>query len=227
MLTLVTLFSLVPASTPEFGRQHKQRVNPMSDGRYAKIGLQAGDALILVDVQNDFLPGGSLAVPAGNEVIPVLNRYLTLFHSHGLPVFATRDWHPADHCSFQLQGGPWPPHCIATTQGAAFPTSLHLPPDTFVISKATERGKEAYSGFDNTELDSLLKSAGAARVFIGGLATEYCVFNTVRDALRYHYVTFVLEDAIRAIDTSLNRDRAREQMKNLGAKPIHLEMLDA
>ena len=96
-----------------------------------------------------------------------------------------------------------------------------------MISKATERGKEAYSGFDNTELDSLLKSAGAARVFIGGLASEYCVFNTVRDALRYHYVTFVLEDAIRAIDTSLNRDRAREQMKNLGAKPIHLEMLDA
>ncbi len=95
MLTLVTLFSRVPASTPEFGRQHKQRVNPMSDGRYAKIGLQAGDALILVDVQNDFLPGGSLAVPAGNEVIPILNRYLTLFHSHGLPIFATRDWHPA------------------------------------------------------------------------------------------------------------------------------------
>ena len=227
MLTLVTLFSRVPASTPEFGRQHKQRVNPMSDGRYAKIGLQAGDALILVDVQNDFLPGGSLAVPAGNEVIPVLNRYLTLFRSHGLPVFATRDWHPPDHCSFQRQGGPWPPHCIAATQGAAFPASLHLPADTFVISKATAREKDAYSGFDNTELDSLLKSAGAERVFIGGLATEYCVFNTVRDALRYHYATFVLEDAIRAIDTSRNHGGASEQMKTLGAIPIHLEMLDA
>ena len=198
----------------------------MRNGRHAKIGLHAGDALILVDVQNDFLPGGSLPVPAGNEIVPVLNRYLTLFHSHGLPVFATRDWHPADHCSFQLRGGPWPPHCIASTQGAAFPASLHLPPDTFVISKATEREKDAYSGFDNTELDSLLKSADAVRVFIGGLATEYCVLNTVKDALRYHYATFVLGDAIRAIDTSLNHGGARDQMKALGAIPIRLEMLN-
>ena len=199
----------------------------MSEGRHAKIGLQAGDALILVDVQNDFLPGGSLAVPAGDEVVPVLNRYLTLFHSHRLPVFATRDWHPPDHCSFQHQGGPWPPHCIAATHGAAFPASLRLPADTFVISKATVRERDAYSGFDNTQLDSLLKSAGAVRVFIGGLATEYCVLNTVKDALRYHYTTFVLEDGIRAIDSSLNHGGASEQMKTLGAIPIHLEMLDA
>jgi nicotinamidase/pyrazinamidase len=199
----------------------------MCNGRHAKIRLQAGDALILVDVQNDFLPGGSLPVPAGNEIVPVLNRYLTLFHLHGLPVFATRDWHPPDHCSFQLQGGPWPPHCIAASQGAAFPGGLHLPPDTFVISKATTREKDAYSGFDNTELDSLLKSAAAVRVFIGGLAAEYCVLNTVKDALRYHYATFVLEDAIRAIDTSLNHGGASEQMKALGAIPIRLEMLNA
>ena len=86
----------------------------MDNDPSAKIDLTAGDALILVDVQNDFLPGGSLAVPAGNEIIPVLNRYIALFHAHALPIFATRDWHPRDHCSFDRQGGPWPPHCIAS-----------------------------------------------------------------------------------------------------------------
>ena len=93
-----------------------------------KLDLAPGDALILVDVQNDFMPGGSLAVPDGDKIIPVLNRYLTLFHTHGLPIFATRDWHPPDHCSFQQQGGPCPPHCVAGTPGAAFPGSLELPP---------------------------------------------------------------------------------------------------
>src|SRR5688500_7820901 len=111
-----------------------------------KADLATGDALILVDVQNDFLPGGSLAVPNGDEIIPILNRYLTLFHARGLPIFATRDWHPPDHCSFAQQGGPWPPHCVAGTPGAAFPRSLELSPGTHIISKATNREKDAYSG---------------------------------------------------------------------------------
>jgi nicotinamidase/pyrazinamidase len=199
----------------------------MNNDRCAKIDVKAGDALIVVDVQNDFLPGGSLAVPAGNEIIPVLNRYIALFHAQGLPIFATRDWHPPDHCSFRRQGGPWPPHCIAGTAGAAFPTSLQLTSGTHIISKAAMPDKDAYSGFDDTQLDALLRSVAALRVFIGGVAAEYCVLNTVKDALRYGYVTFVLEDAVRAIDTDLNHGRADAQMRQLGAIPIQLEMLNA
>ena len=186
--------------------------------------LDSEDALILVDVQNDFLPGGGLAVPMGDQVIPILNRYIALFHIHGLRIFASRDWHPRDHSSFLEQGGQWPPHCIATTPGAAFPRSLELPSGTQIISKATNRGKDAYSGFDDTELDTLLKSSGICRVFIGGVATEYCVLNTVKDALRYDYATFVLEDAIRAINPEDGR-HALEEMVHLGAIPIHFESL--
>src|SRR5690348_12260677 len=108
---------------------------------------RAGDALLLVDVQNDFLPGGSLAVPHGDEVIPPLNRLIQSFSRRSLPIFATRDWHPAEHCSFREQGGPWPPHCVAGTQGAAFPANLALPHDTAIVSKATTKEEDAYSGF--------------------------------------------------------------------------------
>ncbi len=190
-----------------------------SDG-LIKVKLAAGDVLILVDVQNDFLPGGSLAVPNGNDVIPVLNRYIVLFHDHGLPIFATRDWHPSDHCSFLQQGGPWPPHCIAATPGAAFPESLDLPHDIHVVSKAATPEKDAYSGFTDTGLNALLRSSGARRVFIGGISAEYCVLNTVKDALRYHYAVFVLKDAIRAMDISSNHGHALEEMGCLGAIPI-------
>jgi nicotinamidase/pyrazinamidase len=96
--------------------------------------LAAGDALLLVDVQNDFLPGGSLPVRGGDEIIPVLNRYIALFHAHELPIFATRDWHPPNHCSFLQNGGPWPPHCIAETRGAGFPDGLELFPHAHIIS---------------------------------------------------------------------------------------------
>ncbi|WP_052494180.1 isochorismatase family protein [Nitrosospira sp. NpAV] len=189
--------------------------------------LAAGDALILVDVQNDFLPGGSLPVPDGNEIIPVLNRYVALFHAHGLPIFATRDWHPSDHCSFLQQGGPWPPHCVAATPGAAFPASLELPSDIHIVSKASTPEKDAYSGFTDTELDALLRSCGAHRVFIGGISAEYCVLNTVKDALRYHYAVYVLKDAIRAMHVSLNHGRTLEEMRRLGATPIRFEALVA
>src|SRR5690606_1829889 len=118
-----------------------------------------GDALVVVDVQNDFLPGGSLAVPDGAAVVPVLNAWLERFGALGLPVFATRCWHPPDHCSFRAQGGPWPPHCIAGTRGAEFAPDLALPPDAVVISKATRADRDAYSGFDGTDLGQRLGDA--------------------------------------------------------------------
>lgn len=189
-----------------------------------KVMLTAGDALLLVDVQKDFLPGGNLPVPGGGEIVPVLNRYLALFHAHDLPVLATRDWHPPDHCSFLRNGGIWPPHCIAGTPGAAFPVGLELPSHAHIISKATSSEKDAYSGFDGTQLDALLRSSGIQRLFIGGVATEHCVLNTVRDALRYGYPSFVLEDAVSAISIPDGLDTL-EEMVRLGAIPIRYETL--
>lgn len=188
--------------------------------------LQPGDMLLVTDIQNDFLAGGSLAVSGGDEVVPVLNRYIDAFVSRGLPVYATRDWHPDGHCSFQPQGGPWPIHCVAGTHGAAFAATLTLPPDTTVISKATSLDQEAYSSFQGTDLDSRLRSAGIRRLFIGGLTTDYCVLNTVRDARHLGYEVFVLGDAIRAVNVQPgDGQRAEEEMASLGAWRITLSGL--
>ncbi len=185
------------------------------------IRLGTGDALIVVDVQNDFLPGGSLAVPEGERIVPVLNAYLAAFRQAGLPVVATRDWHTPDHCSFRAQGGPWPPHCVAGTPGAAFPPGLELPREAWTVSKATTAQADAYSGFEGTDLDGRLREAGVGRVFVGGLATDYCVLNTARDALALGYRTVLLVDAIRAVDVRAgDGERAIAEMKGLGALPV-------
>ncbi|MDX1252466.1 MAG: isochorismatase family protein [Gammaproteobacteria bacterium] len=190
------------------------------------VHLQPGDALIVVDVQNDFLPGGSLAVPHGDEVVAVLNRYIAAFQARSLPVYATRDWHPADHCSFQPQGGPWPPHCIANTPGAQFAAGLQLLPSATIISKATQADKDAYSGFEGTDLDARLRAAAVKRLFIGGLATDYCVFNTVKDARSHGYQVFLLEDAIRAVNVQPNDGvKAERAMIAQGAVPVERKML--
>lgn len=190
--------------------------------------IQPGDVLLVTDIQNDFLSGGSLAVAGGDEVVPVLNEYIGAFAAHGLPVYATRDWHPQGHCSFRTQGGPWPVHCVAETPGAAFATALTLPPDVTVISKATQRDREAYSSFQGTDLDSRLRAAGIRRLFIGGLTTDYCVLNTVRDARRLGYEVFVLADAIRAVDVKPgDGQRAEAEMTRLGAQRITLSGLAA
>jgi nicotinamidase/pyrazinamidase len=189
--------------------------------RTEKLALHAGDALVVVDVQNDFLPGGNLAVPQGDAVVPVLNQYIAAFAARGLAVFATRDWHPANHCSFTSQGGPWPPHCIADSNGAAFAANLKLPPATTVISKATRAETDAYSGFEGTDLEARLRAQGVKRVFVGGLATDYCVLNTVKDARRHGYEVYLLTDAIRAVNVKPDDGhKAEGEMRRLGAKPI-------
>jgi nicotinamidase/pyrazinamidase len=180
-----------------------------------------GDALLIVDVQNDFLPGGSLAVARGDEVVPVLNRAIVVFEARDLPVYASRDWHPPQHCSFQAQGGPWPPHCVAGTHGAAFAATLRLPHFTTVVAKATTTDQDAYSAFQDTDLHARLHAAGIRRLFIGGLATDYCVLNTVRDARRLGYAVNLLRDAIRAVDVEPGDGlRAEEEMARLGAQAI-------
>ena len=133
-----------------------------------------GDALLIVDVQSDFLPGGSLAVAEGDRVVDVLNDYIAVFSQQGLPIYATRDWHTPDHCSFQAQGGPWPPHCVAGSAGAGFAPGLRLPMESVtIISKGTRQNQDAYSGFEGTDLAERLRAGDVQRLFIGGLATDH------------------------------------------------------
>ncbi len=200
----------------------------MTTSNHNDLQPQPGDALLIVDMQNDFLPGGSLAVPRGDEVVPVLNSYLKLFTSRNLPIYATRDWHPEQHCSFKAQGGSWPPHCVQGTRGAEFAAALQLPPSTVIISKATTVEQDAYSGFEGTNLDQQLHAANVHRLFIGGLATDYCVLSTVRDALKLGYRVLLLADAIRAVDVQPgDGQRAEQEMFGLGAQRITLEGIAA
>jgi nicotinamidase/pyrazinamidase len=186
--------------------------------------LHKHDALILVDVQQDFLPGGSLAVPQGDEVVPVLNHYIEQFQAAGLPIVATRDWHPADHCSFQAQGGIWPLHCVAGTAGAEYAPGLQLPDTALIVSKATRPEADAYSGFDATDLATRLRDAGVKRLFVGGLATDYCVLNTVRDALAAGFQVVLLRDAVRAVNRQpADGAEAEREMIRLGAQPMTLD----
>jgi nicotinamidase/pyrazinamidase len=181
--------------------------------------LTKSDALIIVDVQLDFLPGGALAVEHGDEVIPVLNGYLEKFERHRLPVFATRDWHPANHCSFQAQGGPWPPHCVAGSPGAAFASALVFPRGTEIVSKGVLQQAPGYSGFEITGLAWRLRRLACKRLYIGGLATDYCVRATALDALREGLEVIVLEDGVRPVDVQPgDGTRALDELVSQGAK---------
>jgi nicotinamidase/pyrazinamidase len=180
------------------------------------LGPREGDALVVIDVQRDFLLGGALPVPHGDQVVPVLNRAIACFRSRRLPIFATRDWHPPNHCSFVEQGGPWPAHCVIDSPGARFADKLKLPPDVEIVSKATTPKREAYSDFFDTGFDDQLQSRGIRRLFVGGLATEYCVWATVHDALELGYEVVLLIDAIRPLDEDEGR-HAVEDMIDRGA----------
>ena len=192
------------------------------------MDLQLGDGLLVADVQNDFLPGGALGVLLGDEIVPVLNRYVAAFLARGLAIFASRDWHPPNHCSFREQGGIWPVHCVVGTKGAEFHPDFHLSQGTVIISKATAPKKEAYSAFEGTTLDEHLRETRVRRLFIGGLATDYCVLNTVRDAIKGGYAVCLLLDGIRAVNLKPDDGRkAEEEMIRLGAVPIRLENVAA
>lgn len=190
-----------------------------------KVKLSPKDALIVVDMQKDFMPGGALPVPEGDKIIPRLNQYTKLFNSLGLPVFFTRDWHPPDHISFKEQGGVWPPHCVQNTEGAMFHKDLFIPQDNrFIISKGTSKDFDAYSGFQGTILDSLLRERGIRRVFVGGVATDYCVKNTVLGAINLGYEAFLLLDGIKGVDVNPgDSERAIEEMLRAGAVGISIE----
>ncbi len=180
---------------------------------------QPGDALIIVDVQRDFLPGGALGVAGGDAVVPVLNHCIAEFLRRGLPIYATRDWHPSEHCSFRERGGPWPPHCVAGSPGAQFAPTLTLPGSAGVVSKAVEPEADAYSGFEGTDLAARLHRHGCRRVVIGGLATEYCVRATALDARKLGLDVIVLEDAIRPVEVRRgDAERALAELRAGGVR---------
>lgn len=201
----------------------EQGVHDLHEGQHRQslgqqLGLRRGDALIVVDMQKDFLPGGALGVPGGDEVVAPLNDYIAAFAERELPIFFTRDWHPPQHCSFRESGGPWPPHCVRETPGADWADGLHVPPQAHVISKATEPDAEAYSGFAGTSLLEQLQALRTDRVFVGGLATDYCVHATVLAARQHGFDVVVLRDAIRAVNVQAeDESRAIREMLEAGA----------
>jgi nicotinamidase/pyrazinamidase len=181
--------------------------------------------LIVVDVQNDFCPGGALAVKGGDQVVPILNQYIKMFTDAKAPIIFTRDWHPSDHSSFKSQGGSWPPHCIQNNEGAKFHSDLLVPPDGEIVSKA-DKQDEAYSFFKGTDLAQKLHQRGIRRLLVGGLATDYCVRETVLDGLKHGFEVYHLDDASRGVNVNPgDSERALSEMVDRGAKQIGLNDL--
>jgi len=185
-------------------------------------------ALIVVDVQNDFCPGGSLAVAHGDEVVAPLNKLMKEFLDRGEPVYKTRDWHPPKARHFADYGGTWPVHCVQNTPGAEFHPNLLDDPRVTVISKGIDEGADGYSGFDGTQLAEQLREQGIDEVWVGGLATDYCVKHTVLDALREGFRVRALADAMRAVN--INPDdgaQAIAEMRAAGAEIVGSESKEA
>ncbi len=184
--------------------------------------LHQGDALLVVDVQNDFCPGGALAVPDGDAVIPVLNDWIEAAVAAGVPIYASRDWHPQGHVSFVERGGPWPPHCLQDTDGAAFHADLDLPAGAVIVTKADRPDQDAYSAFAGTGLAQRLQADGVRRLWVGGLALDYCVRASVLDALAGGGVeVHLILTATRPVEAKAgDGERAIAEMQAAGA---HIE----
>ncbi len=180
--------------------------------------LGPGDALLLVDVQVDFCPGGALPVADGDAVVPVLNRWIGAALRAGAPVLASRDWHPRGHVSFAERGGPWLPHCVVDTPGARFHPELALPPGAIVLSKGTELERDSYSAFGGTDLEQRLRAGGVRRLFVGGLALDYCVRASVLDARKLGFETHLIVQGTRPVDvTPGDGQRALSELRSAGA----------
>lgn len=187
--------------------------------------------LLIVDVQNDFCPGGTLAVKQGDKIIPVLNKYISYFRKHKFPIFASRDWHPKITTHFKLYGGIWPVHCVQNTKGARFHFKLKLPRSAVILSKGMHPKKDSYSAFQavdkkNQSFERILKNKKINELYVGGLATDYCVKASVLDALRKKLKTSVLTDAIRGVDLkSGDSKKALREMTKSGASLVAYKRL--
>jgi nicotinamidase/pyrazinamidase len=190
------------------------------------------DALIIVDVQYDFLPEGSLPVPLGEQVIPVLNKYLEVASAAKIPIFASRDWHPPHTVHFGMDGGTWPVHCVQGSDGAKFHKDLHLPGSTHVVTKGDNHDDDGYSAFegylpDGQKLIDALRAVHVGRVYVGGLATDYCVLRTVLDARKEGLEAIYLRDACRAVEVERgDGERAEERMLAAGARACTVEQFN-
>ncbi|CAG9296848.1 isochorismatase family protein [Celerinatantimonas diazotrophica] len=192
----------------------------------ATITVKASDALLIIDLQNDFLPGGALGIPSSYQVIEPINRYTQYFERSQATIILSRDWHPEEHCSFIQQNGPWPPHCIQNTQGAQISADFAWPTQAWLVSKATSVEKDAYSAFDGTELSVQMKHCGIKRLFICGLATDYCVLQSTLDALANGFECYLLTDGIDAVNVNEHDgQQAIEKMCAHGATPIQWQTL--
>jgi len=179
--------------------------------------LSAGDALIVVDVQIDFCPGGALPIDRGDEVVAVLNRWILAAEEAGIPIVASRDWHPEHHLSFTEAGGQWPVHCVQNSAGAQWHPELRLPPSAIVVTKGDRRDRDQYSAFDETGLANELGERRVRRVWIGGLAQDVCVRATVLDARALGFETIVIADGTRPV-TREGAARANDDMRRAGAR---------
>ncbi len=189
-------------------------------------------AFLVVDVQNDFCPGGALAVAQGDRVVPVLNRYIEIFSKDKNPIIASRDWHPRQTKHFKEFGGVWPVHCVQNTTGAAFHPALKLPPRTIIVSKGMDPEKDSYSAFQAVDergrpFLEILKDLDVKELWIGGLATDYCVKASVLDALK-HFKVNLLIDAVKGVNIKPDdSQKAMDEMIKSGAVRITLKELEA
>lgn len=195
--------------------------------------MKTASALLIIDVQNDFCPGGSLPVREGDRVVPVLNRYIELFREWKLPIFASRDWHPATTSHFRDFGGIWPAHCVQGSQGARFHRDLALPEETIVISKGLDPNRDDYSAFQAATESGMtfpaqLEAMAINKLYVGGLATDYCVKESVLDGLRHGLEMILLEDAVRGVDLNPGDSaKAIEEMVRAGAVLMNFSKMRA
>lgn len=192
-----------------------------------------GTALLIVDIQKDFCPGGALGIPEGDLIIPFVNSYLRLFRKYALPIFVTRDWHPPITSHFRKFGGKWPVHCVQDTEGARFHPGMELPPDAVILSKGTSPDRDEYSAFSATTdsghpLHRLLNEKQIHTLYIGGLATDYCIRETTLEALKAGLSVTLLEDAVRGVDMEPGDSaRATAEMLTAGATSTTIEKLSS
>jgi nicotinamidase/pyrazinamidase len=188
-----------------------------------KVPLEINSALVIVDMQNDFCPGGALAVAGGDGIVPVINSYMALFREKGLPIIASRDWHPRETRHFEKYGGYWPEHCVQGSFGAMFRAGLLLPPDIPVFSKGMDPETDDYSALQGrdgggTSMTEFLKKEGVRKLYICGVATDYCVLQTALEGLQLGFHITVLVDAVRGVDLRQgDSERALEELAATGA----------
>jgi nicotinamidase/pyrazinamidase len=188
--------------------------------------MKAKKALLIIDLQNDFCPGGSLGVPGGDSILPVVNKYIKIFSRKKFPIFASRDWHPVRTKHFKDFGGIWPAHCIQGTKGAAFHPKLKLPKEAILLYKGMDPFQDSYSVFHSEDISgrsfpAILNFLGIKELYIAGLATDYCVKFSVLDALKKGFKVKLLTDAIKGVNLKAgDAEKAIKEMEKKGARRI-------